>query len=117
MPPRPGSRYAHCTGLQDTHGRRYLSTRVPYRFVPHADNRRHLVQQGDSWWSIAAQYFAPLPRACTYWWAVADFQPAQPVDPTVPLEPGAVIVVPSLRVLTDLILSGAYLEQRTDLLP
>ena len=50
---------------------------------------------------------APLPRACGFWWAIADFQPDPIVDPTLLLEPGRRLFVPSLRVLTDVILGEA----------
>ena len=49
-----------------------------------------------------------MPRGCGFWWAIADFQPDPIVDPTLDLEPGRRLVVPSLRVLTDVILG----EQR-----
>ena len=32
--------------------------------------------------------FAPLPLACGYWWAIADFQPDPILDPTLVLETG-----------------------------
>ncbi len=47
-------------------------------------------------------------RACGFWWVLADFQPDPIVDPTLELDVGRRLVVPSLRVLTDVILS----EQR-----
>jgi hypothetical protein len=46
-----------------------------------------------------------LPRACGFWWAIADFQPDPVVDPTLLLEPGRRLFIPSLRVLTDVVLS------------
>ena len=66
------------------------------------------VAQGDTLEGLAGRYFAPLPRACGFWWVLADFQPDPIVDPTLELDVGRRLVVPSLRVLTDVILS----EQR-----
>ena len=81
--------------------------REPYRYREHPDNRLHQVTQNDTLASVAARYFAPLPRACGYWWVVADFQPRPIVNPLAPLYPTyRTLVVPSARVLHDLILSG-----------
>src|SRR5690606_15657042 len=88
-------------GVHDEDGVLRLTERGPYRFRPHADNRLHTAVQGDTFWDLAGRYFSPLPRACGYWWAIADFQPDPVVDPTLALDPGRRIFVPSLRVLTD----------------
>ena len=107
MPPRVGSRYGFTHGVRDGDGVLFLTDREPYRYRPHGDNRLHLVVGGDTLWGLAGSYFAPLPRACGYWWAIADFQPDPIVDPTIVLEPGRRLVIPSVRVLTDVILAGA----------
>jgi hypothetical protein len=67
----------------------------------------HRVVEGDTWFDLAGLFFAPLPRACGYWWAIADFQPDPLVDPTLALEAGRSVIVPSTRVLTDVILGEA----------
>ena len=46
---------------------------------------------------------APVPRACGFWWAIADYQPEPVVDATIPPAVGHELVIPSLRVL-DIIL-------------
>jgi len=109
MPPLAGSRYGFCHGLRDPEGRLHLTDREPYRYRAHPDTRLHVVAEGETWFDLAGRYFAPLPRACGFWWAIADFQPegSEVVDPTLALEPGAVVHVPSLRVLTDVILGEA----------
>ena len=104
MPPRAGSRYSFTLGVRDAAGVLHLTEREPYRFRAHTDNRVHVVVQGDSLWGLAGRYFAPLPRACGFWWAIADYQPDPIVDPTLELEPGRRLFIPSLRVLTDVIL-------------
>ena len=104
---RSGSRYSFCLGLRDDDGRLYLTERDPYGFVDHADNRVHVVAQGDTLFHLAGRYFAPLPRACGYWWVIADYQEPPIVDPTLRLEPGTKLFIPSLRVLNDVIFSEA----------
>ena len=105
MPPQLGSRYTFCRGVRDAAGRLFLTEREPYRYHPHADNRAHLVVEGDTLFNLAGRYFAPLPRACGFWWVIADFQPQPILDPTAGLAPGQHVVIPSLRVLTDVILA------------
>jgi hypothetical protein len=108
MPPRVGSRYSFSWGIRDSQGRLFLTDREPYGYHDHPDNRVHVVMQGDTLFHLAGRYFAPLPRACGYWWAIADFQPDSPIlDPTLELQPGSRIWIPSTRVLTDVVLSDA----------
>ena len=104
-----GSRYSFCLALTDDVGRMFLTERVPYGYQPFADNRSHTVVSNDTLFSLAAQYFAPLPRACGFWWAIADFQPdTQPIcDPTIQLPLSSKLIVPALRVLTDIVLGEA----------
>lgn len=108
MPPRIGSRHSFTLGIRDEAGRLFLTEREPYRFRQHADNRVHLVAGGDTLFGLAGKYFAPLPRASGFWWVIADFQPDPIVDPTLQLELGRQLIIPSVRVLTDVILG----EQR-----
>jgi hypothetical protein len=108
MAPRIGSRHSFALGLRDELAQLFLTEREPYRFREHTDSRLHVVAQGDTLFDLAGRYFAPLPRACGFWWVLADFQPDPIVDPTLELEAGRRLFVPSLRVLTDVILS----EQR-----
>ena len=105
MAPYPGSRHSFTLGVRDEEGRLFLTEREPYRFHEHSDTRVHVVAQGDTLFELAGRYFAPLPRACGFWWVLADFQINPIVDPTLSLESGRRLFVPSLRVLTDIILS------------
>ncbi len=106
MPPRVGSRYSSSLGVLDAEGRRFLTEREPFRFREFPDTREHVAAQGDSLFTLAGRYFAPLPRACGFWWAIADFQPDPVFDPTLELEIGRRVFIPSVRVLTDAILAG-----------
>lgn len=108
MAPRTGSRHSFTLGLRDELGGLFLTEREPYGFHEHTDTREHVVAQGDTLFDLAGRYFAGLPRACGFWWVIADFQPDPIVDPTLELEAGRRLFVPSLRVLTDVVLG----EQR-----
>jgi len=107
MPPLSGSRHGFCLGVTGVEGRRFLTEREPYRYRVFADNRVHRVVEGETLFELAGRHFAPLPRACGFWWAIADFQPDPILDPTLALEEGTTVTVPSTRVLTDVILSEA----------
>ncbi len=101
--PGASSRYLFTTGVVEGETR-FLTDRVPFRYRDIADNRIHIARAGDSWDSLAGRYFAEMPRACGFWWAIADFQPEPVVDPTIAIQPGARVVIPSTRVLTTVIL-------------
>jgi hypothetical protein len=105
MPPFAGSRYMFCSAISDDQGRTHLTDREPYGFRPHPDNRQHMVVEGDALWGLAGRYFAPLPRACGLWWVIADFQPQAIHDPTISLDIGRIVWIPSLRVVNEIILS------------
>jgi hypothetical protein len=104
----PLSRFDRSRILRDALGRSYLSDRTPYRYQPHPDNREHRVTQNDTLATLAGLYFAPLPRACGLWWAIAEFQPDPIIDPLLSLHDAReTVTIPSLRVLTDIILPGS----------
>ena len=105
MAPLAGSRHSFTAGVRDEEVRLFLTERAPYGFHGHADTRAHVVAQGESLFDLAGRYFAPLPRACGFWWAIADFQQDPIIDPTLELEVGRRLLIPSVRVLADVILS------------
>ena len=91
------SRYLFCLGLTDAKGNFYLTDRVPFRYIARSDNRFHTAAEGDTLFTLAHKYFAPLPRAEKLYWVIADFQPTPILDATVKLTIGATIVIPSVR--------------------
>ena len=101
MPPRRSSRFTFSSAVLDDQERLFLADREPFRFRVFPDTRQHVVQQGDTLFSLAGRYFAPLPRAAGLWWVIADFQPDPVHDPTLALEPGRIVLVPSVRVVTE----------------
>lgn len=108
MAPLVGSRHSFTFGVRDDAGILFLTEREPFGFQEYSDARQHIVAQGDSLFGLAGGYFAPLPRACGFWWAIADFQPDPIIDATLELELGRRLFIPSTRALTDVILG----EQR-----
>ncbi len=102
----PVSRWSDAAPYTDASGRVVLGEREPMVFRDRPDNRIHTVLPGDTLAALAGEYFAPLPRACGYWWAIAEYQPEPIVDPTEPLAVGRVLVVPSHEAL-EAFLQGA----------
>ena len=111
MPPRRFSRFTFCTAFLDDEQQLVLAEREPFRFRSFSDNRQHVVQQGETLFSLAGRYFAPLPRASGMWWVIADFQPDPIHDPTLSLDLGRVLLIPSVRVLTEEIFGEARRQE------
>lgn len=105
MPPRRFSRYTFCSGVLDEAGRLFLTEREPFRYRALPDNRQHVVKEGETLFTLAGRYFASLPRPAGLWWVIADFQPDPIHDPTLALELGRLLVVPSLRTVVEEVFS------------
>ena len=108
MPPQAGSRYATCIAIRDDAGRLVLSERAPFAYRAFVDNRVHAVVQGDTLWHLAGRYFVPLPRPAGLWWVLCDFQPEPIVDPTVALDVGRRLYVPSIATLERALAGAPY---------
>lgn len=107
MSQAPISRWSDAAPYTDESGRVVLGEREPMVLRDRPDNRMHTVLPGDTLAALAGVYFAPLPRACGYWWAIAEYQPEPIVDPTEPLAVGRVLVVPSLDALVSFLQEAA----------
>lgn len=103
MPPRYLSRHTFTTGETDDDDRLFLTDRVRFPYQNISDNRRVLVQAGDTLYTLASKYFRGLPRPAGLWWIIADFQPQPIHDPTIQLAAGQVLVIPSIRTVMELI--------------
>jgi hypothetical protein len=103
VPPFLFSRYTFSLGFFDDDERLSVTEYEPFRFQLLTDNQQHVVQEGDTLFSLAGRYLAPLPRAAGLWWILADFQPDPILDPTLLLEVGRTLVIPSVRTVTELI--------------
>lgn len=111
MPPRTFSRYSLTAAYTDPFsGALALTDPEPFPYAPFSDNRQHVVVDGDTLWNLAARYFTPLPKANDLWWIIADFQPDPIVDPTLVLEAGRVIIIPSIQTVQE----HVFDEQRRD---
>jgi hypothetical protein len=93
------SRYQHSTRYTDTAGRMFLTEPPLIPYVNSLDNRVHVVQGGERLQDIAHKYFAEFGDdtfpAAALWYIVAQFQPTPIVDPTLRLQPGARLYIPS----------------------
>lgn len=107
MPPRVNSRYTFTDATQQLDGSLMLSDYEPFRYTPLDDTRVYVVRDGDTYFTIAGKLFAPLDRPAGFWWVICDFQPNPIVDPTIPPTPGTQLFVPSVRTVTEIILSEA----------
>lgn len=103
MPPQRFSRHLFTLAITDVQGRRYLTEREPVRFRSLPDNIQHRVQEGETLWILAYRFYQPLPRPSGLWWVIADFQPDPILDPTLALEVGRVLVIPSLRTVREVV--------------
>lgn len=109
MPPRIRSRHTYTLGFHDVEGDDpevlQLSEREPFLYRDYADNIEHTVAEGESLHSLAARYFAGIPTPSELWWVIADFQPDPIHDPTLRLEIGSVLIIPSARTVLEEIFS------------
>jgi len=90
------SRYKHSDVYKrDVDSAIYLDLRPRIDYLGGHDEILHRVVAGDTLQTLAMRYYTGLPYPAGLWWAIADFQPEPMNDPTVALEPGTWIVIPS----------------------
>ncbi len=105
MPPRRFSRFTFAEALLDTNERLFLFGQEPFRFRAFTDNREHIAREVDTLFNLAGQFFKPFDRPAGLWWIIADFQPQPILDPTLKLDAGKLMFIPSLRVVSEEIFS------------
>lgn len=105
MPMFPWGRYRYCTQYTDSDSVSYLDEREPFRYRDESDNRYHKAKNGDTWWGLAHMYFQGIPWQCRLWWLLCEYQPTPIVDPTLIIPEGTLVVIPSMRVVRDLVFS------------
>ena len=107
MPPTETSEGRFSSAIQDDEGDVILTDPEPYLYRALSDNIEHVVTDGDTPERLA---FAEYGRA-DYAYLIRNFQrsamgePQPIVDPTIGLEPGSVVVMPSKRTLFEEILN------------
>lgn len=101
MPPLPLSRYSYTQGLKDADGNLFLTDPEPFVYRVETDNRYHTVVIGDTLHGLAERFFDGFPEPARLWWIIADYQPEAIFDPTIELQPGRVLVIPSVRVVQE----------------
>ena len=86
----------------DPSGTLSLSLRTRLLWENLADVAAHIVEEGDTLWSLALRYYKSTGQpgdGARLWWVLADFQPEPINDPTIALTPGQVILVPPLAAI------------------
>lgn len=115
MPPRRYSRHTYALGFNDRSGPTpevlMLTERTPFLYRAYDDTRQHVVGAGETLWNLAAKYYAAFQRPAGLWWVIADFQPDPIHDPTIALEPGTILYIPSSRTLTEEIFSASRYKE------
>ncbi len=103
MPPFRFSRYQFTAALNDITRPNvlFLSERERYAFRTFSDTRTHISREGDTLFTLAYKFFRGLPRPSGLWWIIADFQPDPIHDPTIVLQHGRTLFVPSLRTVRE----------------
>jgi len=92
----PESRYYAAESYVAWNGTTLLAEAEPFRYVAREDNIVHSAVEGDSWFTLAEMYYWMIStRPCGLYWIVCDFQPEPVVDPTLAIQGGKTILLPS----------------------
>ncbi|KKN87416.1 hypothetical protein LCGC14_0258710 [marine sediment metagenome] len=101
----PESRYYTAEPYTAWNGTILLSEYEPFRYVDRDDNIVHAATEGDSWFTLAQMYYWMISiRAAGLYWIGCDFQPVPVVDPTLAIQGGTTIILPSAAVVRSEIL-------------
>ncbi|MEN6368466.1 MAG: hypothetical protein ABFD77_02070 [Thermotogota bacterium] len=93
------SRYRFCTMLGGNGEIAYLDEREPFRYRDEPDNTFYTAKDGDTWWGLAWKFFSGFPNKALLYFLLCEFQPEPVVDPTIRIEAGRQIAIPSERII------------------
>lgn len=102
MPPQKNSRYSYCLGIKRS-GKLWLSSMTPFRYREYSDTRIHQTVENETLDQIAERYYGD--DGWKWWWVIAQFQPNPIVDPTVAFDAGVTIYVPSMKIISQVIMN------------
>ena len=82
----------------DSNGNRYIyiQSREPISYRSDGKNQMYVVRAGDTLEILASRFFNGFPTPARLWWLLAEYQPEPIFDPTLQLEPGLLLVIPSV---------------------
>lgn len=104
------SRYKHSVVLKDENEAIYLDIRPRMVYDGGYDEILHEVVLGDTLHGLAQSYYSSFPESANLWWAIADSQPEPINDPTIRLEPGIWLVIPSVDTVQQWLMSLTYAQ-------
>lgn len=105
MAPRKLSRFTFSRGIRDANGALILTQPPIFTYRELEDNKTITVREGDSLFTLAGREYRRIDpdRASGLWWVIAGFQPTPILDPTLELEPGSTLIIPSARTVLELL--------------
>lgn len=108
------SRYKH-TELRVSHPDEetrfiYYGSRESLAYQSDSENVMHIVVAGDTLQNLAAKYFDGFQTPANLWWIIAEYQNPPIFDPTLRLNPGSILIIPSVT-MVHILLSERSLEK------
>lgn len=99
------SRYTTSQIITTRNDKLIISPRKVYRYKAFVDNIDHTVREGETIEDIVDLRYPNFPNASQLYWVLCDFQKVPILDPTLPLTPGSIVVLPSSHTLRTVIFS------------
>jgi len=75
----------------------YFSTRESVKYASDTENQMYTVKAGDTLQNLAQKFFDGFQTPAQLWWILAEYQNPPIFDPTLKLEVGKILVVPSVN--------------------
>lgn len=85
----------------------YYGTRIPFSYMDDDGTTVHVVKEGDTLHKLANTYYQGFRNPASLWWVIADFQRTPIVDPTLQLEAGTLLNIPSANLVGRLVNTSA----------